>query len=83
MAKTKFTALTREALQQVNGGGIGEQFSGLPMASLLGAPLQAAADAQCQFAKATQAFIDAVGLSSSQSRGRRTTSFSYARHNVE
>lgn len=39
-----------------------EQFKGLPMADLIGGPLQAACDAQTQLARATADFIDTVGM---------------------
>ncbi|TEY03983.1 DUF2589 domain-containing protein [Campylobacter sp. US33a] len=38
------------------------QFSGLPMASLIGGPLQAACDAQLQLANTTANFIKTVGM---------------------
>ena len=41
------------------------QFSGLPMASLIGVPLQAACDAQLQLANATANFVKTVGLDES------------------
>jgi hypothetical protein len=41
---------------------IASQFSGLPMSSLIGGPLQAACDAQVQLAKAEANFINDVGL---------------------
>lgn len=54
------------------------QFSGLPMASLIGAPLQAACDAQLQLANATSTFIKTVGL---EQKGEelvaRTVDFKY------
>ena len=43
-------------------GDIANQFSGLPMESLIGGPLQAACDAQVQLAKAETNFINEVGL---------------------
>ena len=54
------------------------QFSGLPMASLIGGPLQAACDAQLQLANATSTFIKTVGL---EQKGEelvaRTVDFKY------
>lgn len=41
---------------------IAQQFSALPMATLIGSPLQAACDAQLQLAQATAGFINTVGL---------------------
>lgn len=41
---------------------MGEQFSGLPMASLIGAPLKAACESQLMLAKATADFIASVGF---------------------
>lgn len=41
---------------------IGEQFSGLDMKNLIGAPLSAAADASVQLAHSTADFINTVGL---------------------
>lgn len=42
--------------------GIGEQFAGLPMDQLIGAPLSAAADASMRLANATADFINRVGF---------------------
>lgn len=42
--------------------GIGEQFSGLDMKNLIGAPLGAAADASVQLAHSTAEFINTVGF---------------------
>ena len=39
-----------------------DQFSGLPMSSLIGGPLQAACDAQVMLAKATADFVQDVGM---------------------
>lgn len=54
------------------------QFSGLPMASSIGGPLQAACDAQLQLANATSTFIKTVGL---EQKGEelvaRTVDFKY------
>lgn len=41
---------------------IGNEFSGLPMSDLIGAPLNAACDAQIRLAKATAEFINTVGF---------------------
>ncbi len=41
---------------------MGNEFSGLPMADLIGAPLNAACDAQIRLAKATAEFINTVGF---------------------
>lgn len=41
---------------------IGEQFSGLDMKNLIGAPLGAAADASVQLAHSTADFINTVGF---------------------
>ncbi len=41
---------------------MGNEFSGLPMADLIGAPLNAACDAQVRLAKATADFINTVGF---------------------
>ena len=41
---------------------MGDQFKGLPMADLIGAPLQAACDAQVNLAQATANFIQTVGF---------------------
>ena len=41
---------------------ITEQFKGLPMEDLIGAPLVAAANAQGKLAKLTQTFIEQVGI---------------------
>lgn len=43
-------------------GEMGNEFSGLPMGDLIGAPLNAACDAQIRLAKATQEFIETVGF---------------------
>ncbi len=45
----------------------GNEFSGLPMADLIGAPLNAACDAQLRLAKSTADFINAVGFSAQPS----------------
>src|SRR4051794_15729793 len=41
---------------------IGNEFSGLPIADLIGGPLYAACDAQVRLAKATSDFINTVGF---------------------
>ncbi|MCY1065260.1 DUF2589 domain-containing protein [Nannocystis sp. RBIL2] len=41
---------------------MGNEFSGLPMGELIGAPLSAACDAQVRLAKATADFINTVGF---------------------
>ncbi|MDR0338832.1 MAG: DUF2589 domain-containing protein [Desulfovibrio sp.] len=41
---------------------MGQQFKGLPMQDLIGAPLRAACDAQLELAKATASFIEDVGF---------------------
>lgn len=51
---------------------IASQFSGLPMESLIGGPLQAACNAQSQLAKATANFINDVGLKADK-EGNLTT----------
>lgn len=43
-------------------GTMGNEFSGLPMGDLIGAPLTAACDAQMRLAKATADFINTVGF---------------------
>ena len=43
-------------------GEMGNEFSGLPMGDLIGAPLNAACDAQIRLAKATADFINTVGF---------------------
>ena len=42
---------------------IASQFTGLPMADLIGGPLQAACEAQVSLANATADFIQRVGFS--------------------
>lgn len=53
-----------------------EQFSGLPMASLIGAPLKAACDSQLMLAKATADFITSVGLKEDKAT-LRTAQFAF------
>lgn len=55
---------------------VANQFSGLPMASLIGAPLQAACNAQLQLANATANFVRTVGLDES-GKSTRTVDFKY------
>lgn len=43
-------------------GEMGNEFTGLPMGDLIGAPLNAACDAQIRLAKATADFINTVGF---------------------
>ncbi len=52
------------------------QFSGLPMSSLIGGPLQAACDAQLQLANATANFIKTVGMKEDE-QTIRTADFHY------
>jgi hypothetical protein len=59
---------------------IAEQFSGLPMDQLIGAPLRAAADASTQLANATATFINTVGFDN-QNR-IRTAAFGYQKRSV-
>jgi hypothetical protein len=54
---------------------IAEQFSGLPMDQLIGAPLRAAADASTQLANATATFINEVGFD--EQNKIRTAAFGY------
>lgn len=56
---------------------IAEQFTGLPMEQLIGAPLRAAADASLQLAESTAEFIGKVGF---DGKGKvRTAAFGYQR----
>lgn len=55
------------------------QFSGLPMESLIGSPLKAACDAQVMLAQSTVNFIRDVGFEGNKTR---TADFSYTRHVV-
>lgn len=58
---------------------IAEQFTGLPMEQLIGAPLRAAADASLQLAESTAEFIRKVGF---DGKGKvRTAAFGYQRSN--
>jgi len=54
-------------------GDMANQFSGLPMESLIGGPLQAACNAQVQLAKAETQFINEVGLIENGSKDSLTT----------
>lgn len=53
---------------------IGNEFSGLPMGDLIGAPLSAACDAQIRLAKATADFINTVGFNPEPDPGDATKS---------
>lgn len=55
------------------------QFSGLPMESLIGTPLKAACNAQVMLAQSTVDFIRSVGFEGDKTR---TADFSYTRHVV-
>ena len=57
---------------------IATQFSGLPMADLIGGPLQAACDAQVSLANATADFIRQVGFNEDGSQVKMV-SFSFTR----
>jgi hypothetical protein len=59
---------------------IAEQFSGLPMDQLIGAPLRAAADASTQLANATAEFINTVGFD--DEKKIRTAAFGYQMRSV-
>lgn len=64
-----------------------DQFKGLPMADLIGGPLQAACDAQVRMAQATAQFIDQVGMNPvldaqgkpTGARTAKTVDFSFTR----
>lgn len=59
---------------------VSEQFSGLDMHQLIGAPLSAAADASMQLAQSTADFINEVGF---EEQGKvRTTTFKYQKPGV-
>jgi len=63
---------------------ISEQFRGLPMGELVGAPLMAACDAQVRLAQATADFIENVGFEETVvdgevTRKTRTSSFNFTR----
>lgn len=59
---------------------IAEQFSGLPMDQLIGAPLRAAADASTQLANSTATFINEVGFD--KEKKIRTAAFGYQMRTV-
>lgn len=59
---------------------IAEQFAGLDMDQLMGAPLRAAVDASLQLAESTADFIRKVGFD--QEGKVRTVAFGYQRHGV-
>ncbi|MDR2043731.1 MAG: DUF2589 domain-containing protein [Clostridium sp.] len=59
---------------------IGEQFAGLPMDQLIGAPLSAAADASTVLANSTADFISRVGFDPTGKT--RTVAFMYQRRSV-
>lgn len=58
---------------------MGEEFRGLPMESLIGAPLKAASQANLLLAKSTSDFIDAVGFNTNKGGNKtvKTAQFSY------
>lgn len=61
---------------------ISEQFRGLPMGDLVGAPLMAACDAQVRLAQATADFISKVGFEQDENGSTgvtRTSSFKFTR----
>ncbi len=59
---------------------IGEQFAGLPMEQLIGAPLTAAADASLKLANSTADFINRVGF---DSKGNlRSVAFKYEKRSM-
>lgn len=61
---------------------MGDQFRGLPMGDLIGAPLMAACDAQVRLANATADFIQHVGFTAADADGKtevRTVSFKFNR----
>jgi len=59
------------------GNAMGNEFSGLPMGELIGAPLTAACDAQIRLAQATANFINTVGFD--DKGGVRQVDFSFWR----
>lgn len=59
---------------------IGEQFAGLPMDQLIGAPLTAAADASLRLANSTADFINRVGFDASGNV--RNVSFKYEKRSM-
>lgn len=60
---------------------MGNQFSGLDMASLIGGPLKAACDAQKMLSASTATFIESVGMETDENGNKkvRTTQFSFTR----
>lgn len=61
---------------------MGDQFRGLPMGDLIGAPLMAACDAQVRLAIATSDFIKHVGFNAPDANGKsdvRTVGFRFSR----
>lgn len=63
-----------------------DQFGGLPMDQLIGAPLAAACDAQISLAKATSDFIETVGFvtdSSTNEKKVRYVAFTYDKYEEE
>ncbi|MFY9093789.1 DUF2589 domain-containing protein, partial [Aliarcobacter butzleri] len=56
---------------------ITNQFTGLPMDSLIGAPLLAACDAQLKLANSTATFINTVGFEDKDKSKVRTIDFKY------
>lgn len=56
---------------------ITNQFTGLPMDSLIGAPLLAACDAQLKLANSTATFINTVGFEDKDKNKVRTIDFKY------
>ncbi len=59
---------------------LGEEFNGIPMESLIGAPLKAASDANLQLAQTTSNFINEVGFDGDNVR---TASFAYTVDNKQ
>lgn len=58
---------------------LGDEFKGLPMASLIGAPLTAACESNLNLAQTTADFIDKVGFATDDKGNKivRTASFAY------
>lgn len=63
--------------------GLGQEFKGLPMESLIGAPLTAACESNLQLAKATAEFIETVGFEKDKDGNSqiRTANFAYNAQN--
>lgn len=59
--------------------GLGNEFKGLPMSSLIGGPLQAACESNLYLAKTTAEFIDSVGFNTDDKGNKtiRTAQFAY------